>query len=75
MSRLMVNRQTRIRNFFFRHLILNAQKQACAISARTGRALVMLAGLSTSISSNSFNNLLSAQHRSKKGMLPSQLLT
>lgn len=53
--------------FFFRRLIWNAQKQACVVSARIHRALVILAGLSTSISSNSFNNLVSAQLRSEQG--------
>lgn len=60
---------------FSRHLILNVQKQACLISARISRALVILAGLSAAISSNSFNNLFSAKHRSKEVMLPPLLLT
>lgn len=50
----------------FRHLILNVQKQARLISARISKALVISAGLSAAISSNSFNNLFSAQQRSKK---------
>lgn len=51
---------------FFHHLIFNVQKEACAVSARISKALVILAGLSTSISSNSFNNLFSAQQRGQK---------
>lgn len=51
MSCLMVNINARIHNFFCR-LILNVQKQACVISARISKALVIFAGLSTSISSN-----------------------
>ncbi len=54
----MVNINARIQNFS-RHLILNVQNQARLISAPVSKALVIFAGLSAAISSNSFNKFIS----------------
>lgn len=47
--------------FFLAMLILNVQKRACVVSARTSTALVIVAEWSTPISSNSLNKLSSAR--------------